>query len=65
MTDGENVVIKHVPVAAVLSPCVGICRIDRDRTCTGCGRTLNEIAEWSQASDDRKREILARIDAAP
>lgn len=56
--------IEHVPVAAVLSPCVSLCRIDRDRVCIGCGRTLNEIAEWSQASDDRKREILARIDAA-
>jgi len=26
----------------------------------GCGRLLSEILAWSQASDDERREILAR-----
>nr|WP_302054130.1 DUF1289 domain-containing protein [Sphingomonas tagetis] len=46
---------------AVASPCVSICRMRRDGLCEGCGRTLGEIAEWSLASDERRREILARI----
>jgi predicted Fe-S protein YdhL (DUF1289 family) len=32
-----------------------------DGVCAGCGRTLGEIAEWSLASDDRRRAILDRI----
>jgi predicted Fe-S protein YdhL (DUF1289 family) len=39
------------------SPCVGICQLDDKQLCTGCGRTLGEIAEWSSASDRRRWQI--------
>jgi hypothetical protein len=46
------------------TPCVEICEID-DATglCTGCGRTLNEIAGWAQLTDSQRREIMARLPA--
>jgi len=42
----------------VESPCIGVCKLDSQSTCTGCGRLLAEIAEWSQASDSRKRAVI-------
>jgi len=42
----------------VESPCVGICALNPQSVCTGCGRTLAEIAEWSQASDSRKQIVV-------
>jgi len=42
----------------VESPCVGICALNPRSVCTGCGRTLAEIAEWSQASDSRKQIVV-------
>jgi uncharacterized protein len=49
--------------AAVASPCVDICRLDPQGLCIGCRRTLGEIAEWSQASDARRLEILSALKA--
>jgi len=49
--------------AAVVSPCVNICRLDAQGLCIGCRRTLSEIAEWSQASDARRLEILSALKA--
>jgi len=50
----------NTPIA---SPCVGICKMD-DFTglCTGCLRTLDEIAAWGRASDGVKISILATVD---
>jgi len=31
------------------SPCVGVCKLDEDLNCTGCNRTLSEIANWTTA----------------
>jgi hypothetical protein len=47
--------------AAVPSPCVDICRLDQQGLCVGCRRTLDEIAEWSRASEARRREILSQL----
>ncbi|HUS24352.1 MAG TPA: DUF1289 domain-containing protein [Candidatus Binatia bacterium] len=40
------------------SPCIGLCQLNRDQVCRGCGRHIDEIAEWSYASAARKREIV-------
>jgi len=47
----------------VASPCVDICRLDPQGLCIGCRRTLGEIAEWSQATDARRLEILSALKA--
>jgi uncharacterized protein len=49
----------------VRSPCIGVCTLDeRTGTCTGCLRTLDEIAAWPTLSDDARRAVLARLAAA-
>ncbi len=40
------------------SPCVGVCQLDAAQRCLGCGRTLDEIAEWPLASSERQRSIV-------
>jgi uncharacterized protein len=41
------------------SPCNQVCVIDAPTGyCIGCGRTLDEIAEWGDAIPDRQRTIL-------
>jgi predicted Fe-S protein YdhL (DUF1289 family) len=44
------------------SPCVKICVLDpATDICTGCGRTLDEIAGWSELSDEERRRIIAEL----
>jgi hypothetical protein len=43
------------------SPCINVCRLDANGLCVGCLRTLNEIAEWSRATNVRRHEILKAI----
>lgn len=50
---------------SVESPCRKLCSLDpQTRVCTGCQRTLDEIARWGRMSDDEKRAVLARIGAS-
>lgn len=45
------------------SPCVKICVVHREAgLCTGCLRTMDEIASWSKLTPDTRREIM---DALP
>ena len=45
-----------------MSPCVHVCVMDADRRfCTGCRRTLDEIARWWGMTDDQKRAVLAAL----
>jgi predicted Fe-S protein YdhL (DUF1289 family) len=34
----------------------------QDGVCSGCLRTLDEIARWSNAADSDKRRILIAVD---
>ena len=44
------------------SPCVSVCIFDsRVDLCAGCYRTLEEIQEWHQASNERKWEIVEAV----
>jgi hypothetical protein len=47
--------------AGAPSPCVDICRLDARGLCIGCRRTIEEITEWSRASESRRREILRDV----
>jgi predicted Fe-S protein YdhL (DUF1289 family) len=48
----------------IASPCVKVCVLDAARrTCTGCGRTLDEIARWSEMSDEERARVLAELPA--
>ncbi len=46
------------------SPCIKVCDIDPvTRLCTGCARTLDEIALWSRLSDAQRKHIMALLPA--
>lgn len=48
----------------VLSPCIGVCVMDAASDyCSGCLRSLAEIAAWSGASEDTRRAIKAALPA--
>jgi predicted Fe-S protein YdhL (DUF1289 family) len=46
----------------VLSPCKRLCAIDHvTRLCAGCGRSLEEIANWLRYDHARQRKIMALL----
>ena len=48
---------------AVPSPCVSVCKMDAERLyCTGCLRTIPEIAGWSKMDDAARRNIWRAIE---
>lgn len=48
---------------ATPSPCTGECRVGAQGICRGCGRTLEEIAAWSTATE-AQRAVIVRAAAA-
>jgi predicted Fe-S protein YdhL (DUF1289 family) len=63
-----SLALARVPVPSpnmpqpIQSPCTRICTIDEaTRLCSGCGRTIDEIARWSQMSDNERQRILASL----
>lgn len=42
------------------NPCVRNCCLNDDDICLGCGRALDEILHWHQASDSERLAIVAR-----
>ena len=42
------------------SPCVKICKLI-DSVCIGCGRTSEQITEWTKYTDKRREEIIKEI----
>ncbi len=46
----------------VISPCVSICRLDKDNVCMGCYRTVEEVREWYNLSNEEKQKILDAIE---
>jgi predicted Fe-S protein YdhL (DUF1289 family) len=47
----------HVP-----TPCINVCKMDpQTGLCEGCYRTIDEIIQWSTASNDTKRAIWQEI----
>lgn len=46
----------------IKSPCIDKCKYDEDNICMGCHRTMHEIVNWSDFSDDKKVEIIKRVE---
>ncbi len=50
------------PSARVTSPCVKLCHLDTDMgLCTGCGRSLKEIASWSTLAESERIRICKEL----
>ena len=47
---------------APASPCMNVCVLDASRTCTGCGRTIDEIARWGRMSAAEQWQVIARLE---
>lgn len=44
------------------TPCIGVCELDgRLGLCTGCGRTVAEIAAWSTMTPGDRREVMMML----
>lgn len=44
------------------SPCVKVCQMDPAHgLCTGCLRTLDEIARWAGMSDAERERVLREL----
>lgn len=42
----------------VLTPCVGVCRLDDRGLCVGCRRSLGEIAAWRDLPDTERLHLM-------
>ncbi|MGD0885214.1 MAG: DUF1289 domain-containing protein [Thermodesulfovibrionales bacterium] len=49
---------KNVKKDEVKSPCVKRCSLGRNKVCTGCYRTSDEIVAWPDADDRMRIKIL-------
>jgi len=48
----------------VESPCVQICVVHpEERICTGCLRTIDEIARWSRMAPEERRAVMDELPA--
>jgi predicted Fe-S protein YdhL (DUF1289 family) len=49
-------------MTAMTTPCIKVCVLDpANGLCTGCGRDIDEIARWSQMTDDERARIMAAL----
>lgn len=47
------------PRVSVPSPCRNLCQLDEAGICIGCGRSIDEITEWTRAGSERRLQIRA------
>ncbi len=40
------------------SPCTRVCTLGTDEVCTGCYRSITEIAAWLSLTAEQKRVVL-------
>ena len=46
------------------TPCIAVCMMDpRTSLCFGCGRTLQEIAQWYRMESAERRAVMAQLPA--
>jgi predicted Fe-S protein YdhL (DUF1289 family) len=47
----------------IVSPCIGVCAInDSNGFCQGCYRTVEEIREWWNMSDQDREKVIWTLD---
>jgi len=45
------------------SPCIAVCTTLYTDTCSGCGRTYLEVAQWNSMTEEEREVVWLRIDA--
>jgi predicted Fe-S protein YdhL (DUF1289 family) len=47
----------------IVSPCIGVCAInDSNGFCQGCYRTVEEIREWWNMTDEEREKVMGALD---
>ncbi|MDP6103108.1 MAG: DUF1289 domain-containing protein [Gammaproteobacteria bacterium] len=46
----------------IKSPCVSICKYNKNNYCVGCKRYMNEIFDWFDYSDEMRESIMSDLD---
>ena len=46
----------------IKSPCIKVCKYDKEGNCVGCHRSMEEITNWIFMSDDEKKESLRKVE---
>ena len=57
------VAAESTPIRTMIeSPCVKICTLDaRSGLCLGCGRTVDEIARWTEMSAAERARVMGGL----
>lgn len=46
----------------MITPCTNICKINPNTgLCIGCNRTIEEIAGWSQMTEDERKKLMENL----
>jgi len=46
----------------MITPCISLCTLDPStELCEGCGRSLDEISQWSRMTDEQRRAVISRL----
>lgn len=43
------------------SPCIKICKLNKEKICIGCFRTIEEISNWKNMTDNEKKNIIENL----
>ncbi len=47
----------------IVSPCIGVCVMnDTTGFCMGCYRTVDEIREWWNMTDEEREKVMGNLD---
>lgn len=44
------------------SPCINICKLNENKVCIGCYRTIDEIANWTKYTNEEKLAIINKVE---
>jgi predicted Fe-S protein YdhL (DUF1289 family) len=44
----------------IKSPCIKHCKLNDFKICLGCGRTLEEISNWTKYDETLRRETIQK-----
>jgi len=47
----------------IQSPCIDLC-IMEDGVCTGCGMTNQELTKWPEMTNEERKKVVDRLEAA-
>ncbi len=44
------------------SPCVSVCKLNKDKVCVGCGRSRKEIGGWKKMEKSEQKEVVHKAE---